>query len=95
MSERTVPQFVIIAPERITPEEFATLKDVSHLAGEADRVCARLPAYTWGKALLTTRRLYQSSYRTSWHIVERQYQFGQPVYFARPIVIRLSAEAMA
>jgi hypothetical protein len=27
-----------------------------------------------------------------WHIVERQYQFGQPVYFAAPITIVLPQE---
>jgi hypothetical protein len=26
-----------------------------------------------------------------WHAVERQYQFGSPVYFANPITIRLKA----
>lgn len=26
-----------------------------------------------------------------WHAVDRQYQFGMPVHFARPIVVRLKA----
>lgn len=26
-----------------------------------------------------------------WHVVDRQYQFGQPVYFARPITVVLRA----
>jgi hypothetical protein len=37
------------------------------------------PPYTVCRALIAGR----------WHAVERQYQFGRPVYFANPITVRL------
>lgn len=30
--------------------------------------------------------------RRPWHVVTRQYQFGTPVYYARPITITLTEE---
>lgn len=33
--------------------------------------------------------------RTCWHMVVRQHQFGAPVYFAQPIVVRVYAAEAA
>jgi hypothetical protein len=45
-------------------------------------VSARIaPVYDRCRALIGGR----------WHVVERQSQFGSPVYFANPITIRLKA----
>lgn len=78
MWERSAPAFNFVARVVMSPEDFESLKTVS-----SRPEAMALMAYEIGKALI------ERDGRTYWHAVDRQYQFGQPVYFARPIVVRV------
>jgi hypothetical protein len=76
----SVTVWLITEPEKITPAQFEALHECDPHAGGAPYERYKL-------------RLYAGATRRKpWHIVERQYQFGQPVYFAAPITIVLPQE---
>lgn len=68
--------------EYLSPQEFAAMRTVS------GTINFNAPPYTRCKALVS-RPSHSSKAR--WHIVERQFSFGQAMYFANEIVIRLPA----
>lgn len=69
-------EWIFTDAETISPGEFEALRVVS------DRPLAMLaPPYKLCRALINGR----------WHAVDRQYSCGCPMYFARPIRIRLDS----
>lgn len=78
MWERSAPAFNFCERVVMSPEDFESLKTVS-----SRPEAMALPPYTVGKALI------ERDGRARWHAVERQNQFGESVYFARPIVVRM------
>jgi hypothetical protein len=69
----------VTEPEKLTPAEFEALRELDPHAGGAPYARYRL------------RIRAGTGSRMPWHVVARQYQFGQPVYFAAPIVIVVPA----
>lgn len=67
--------FLVMAePERLTPAQFEALQ-------------VRDPRGFGGASYVQYRLQVPHKGRKPWCVVERQNQFGQPVYFARQIVI--------
>jgi hypothetical protein len=77
-------RWCFLGDDRFTPREFELLPDWRGGNVGPNVLC---------KALVS--REIDGRRREFWHAVCRQYQFGQPVYFARKIVIVLPTERTA
>ncbi len=72
--------------EYLSPQEFVAMRTV------AGTINFNAPPYTRCKALISRPgKSDKHPPRVTWHTVERQFSFGQAMYFANEIVIRLSA----
>lgn len=70
---RSQPKVIVTEPIRLSKAEFLEMREMKH----PDNLCA--PPYTLCKVMCFGR----------WHAVDRQYSYGMPMHFARPIVIAL------
>lgn len=71
------PHWCFTDEVRMTPDEFYAL--------------AENDPHGFGRPYERTKWKIRVGNRDVWHAVERQYQFGQPVYFAQKIIIQLES----
>lgn len=78
MAYKSGKDFLVTDPVRLTQAQFEALQ-------------VRDPRGFAGASYVQYRLQVEHKGRRPWCEVERQNQFGKPVYFARPIIIALEA----